>query len=52
MLIEDNEVFLNEINPGNTVKGVLVFDMPKGTTPASIELHDSMLSGGVTVSLS
>src|SRR6476661_6488738 len=25
--LEDNKVFLNEINPGNTVKGTLVFDM-------------------------
>lgn len=49
--IKDNDVFVNEINPGNTVKGVLVFDMPKNTAPASIELHDSAFSGGVTVSL-
>ena len=49
--LEDNDVFLNEINPGNTVKGVLVFDMPKDAKPASIELHDSPFSGGVTVRL-
>jgi hypothetical protein len=51
MSIEGNDVFLNEINPGNTVKGVLVYDMPKDAEPASIELHDSMYSGGVMVSL-
>jgi len=50
--LEDNKVFLNEINPGNSVKGTLVFDMPKGTTPASLELHDSPFSDGVTVKLS
>ncbi|GAA2158585.1 uncharacterized protein DUF4352 [Humibacillus xanthopallidus] len=50
--IKDNQVFINEINPGNSVKGTLVFDMPKGTAPASIELHDSPFSGGVTVKLS
>jgi multidrug efflux pump subunit AcrB len=49
--LEDNKVFLNEINPGNSVKGTLVFDMPKGSEPASIELHDSPFSGGVTVQL-
>ncbi|GAA6526322.1 DUF4352 domain-containing protein [Intrasporangium sp. DVR] len=49
--LDDNEVFLNDINPGNTVKGVLVYDMPKGAKPASIELHDSPFSGGVTVRL-
>lgn len=49
--IEDNKVFLNEINPGNSVKGILVFDMPKDATPATIELHDSPFSGGVTVRL-
>ncbi len=50
--LKDNKVFLNEINPGNAVKGTLVFDMPKGTEPASIELHDSPFSDGVVVQLS
>ncbi|GAA2745331.1 DUF4352 domain-containing protein [Terrabacter aerolatus] len=49
--VKDNKVFLEEINPGNTVKGTLVFDMPKGTEPASIELHDSPFSDGITVQL-
>ena len=49
--VKDNKVFLNEINPGNSVKGTLVFDMPKGTDPVSIELHDSPFSDGVTVRL-
>ncbi|MFI1996068.1 DUF4352 domain-containing protein [Actinoplanes sp. NPDC020271] len=48
---EDSQVFFTEINPGNTVKGKLVFDVPKGTQLTSIELHDSMFSGGVTVAL-
>lgn len=49
--LEDNDVWISEINPGNSVKGTLVYDMPKGSKPASIQLHDSMFSGGVTVSL-
>jgi hypothetical protein len=52
IVIKGNDVFFNEINPGNAVKGTLVYDMPKGAKPASIELHDSMFSGGVTVTLS
>lgn len=43
--------FLNDINPGNTVTGVVVFDIPKGTKLAKIELHDSAFSGGIDVSL-
>lgn len=49
--IDGNDIWLNEVNPGNTAKGVLVYDMPADATPAEIELHDSMFSGGVTVSL-
>jgi hypothetical protein len=44
-------MFLNDINPGNTVSGVIAFDMPRGTPPVSAVLHDSPFSGGVTVSL-
>lgn len=47
----DSESFLNQINPGNTVDGVVVFDVPADAELASIELHDSPFSGGVTVAL-
>jgi hypothetical protein len=40
-----------EINPGNVLKGIVVFDIPRNAEPTSLELHDSMFSGGVTVSL-
>jgi hypothetical protein len=46
-----NSVFLNNINPGNTVTGKLVFDIPKGAKLTKLELHDSALSGGVQVNL-
>jgi hypothetical protein len=49
--LDDSNAFLNDINPGNTVKGIVVFDVPKDAKLASIELHDAMFSGGVTVSL-
>jgi hypothetical protein len=48
---DEQQVLFEEINPGNTVKGKLVFDIPKGTALTSLELHDSAFSGGVTVSL-
>ena len=46
-----NGTFLNQINPGNTVKGTVVFDIPKDVKPVTAELHDSALSGGVKVDL-
>lgn len=41
----------DNINPGNTVQVKVVFDMPDDAVPATIELHDSMFSGGAKVAL-
>lgn len=41
----------NDINPGNSVEGVVVFDIPKDQTPTTAELHDSSPSNGIKVSL-
>ncbi len=41
----------NDINPGNSVTGAIVFDVPKDQTPATAELHDSAFSNGVKVNL-
>lgn len=49
--LDSDVTFWDEINPGNTVTMPLVFDMPVGAVPTAVELHDSMFSGGVTVSL-
>lgn len=46
-----NSVFLNDINPGNTVHDKIVFDLPRGDRAVKAELHDSAFSNGVTVSL-
>jgi hypothetical protein len=43
--------FLEQINPGNAVDGQIVYDVPAGTQLTQLELHDSMFSGGVKVSL-
>jgi hypothetical protein len=47
----NGNVLFNEINPGNTVTGLIAFDMPSGTQAVKAELHDSLFSGGVTVHL-
>lgn len=45
------DTLLNDINPGNQVTGVVVFDIPKNVKLTRLELHDSPFSGGVPVSL-
>lgn len=50
-LADAGAAFLNNINPGNRVAGTLVFDIPVGQKLASLELHDSPFSDGVTVNL-
>ena len=51
-LKDAEKFFLQNINPGNSVKGApLLFDVAPGTKLASIELHDSPFSGGVKVAL-
>ncbi|HEU4515204.1 MAG TPA: DUF4352 domain-containing protein [Nocardioidaceae bacterium] len=49
--MDNAQTLWEEINPGNSINGVVVFDVPKNAIPSSIELHDSMFSDGVTVSL-
>jgi hypothetical protein len=48
---KDYSTFLEQINPGNSVKGKLVFDVPKGTKLASVVLHESLFTEGVKVPL-
>jgi hypothetical protein len=40
-----------QLNPGASVDGQLVFDVPAGTQLTKLEFHDSAFSGGVTVNL-
>lgn len=49
--LEDSSSLYEEINPGNSLNSKVVFDVPAGTVPTAIELHDSAFSGGVTVDL-
>ena len=45
------KLMFEEINPGNSIKGHVFFDVPKGTKVSKLELHDSMFSGGIEVRL-
>lgn len=40
-----------EINPGLQVQPSVAFDVPVGTVPDDVDLHDSAFSGGVMVGL-
>ena len=47
----NSDVFLAQINPGNSVQGVLVFDVPAGAKITAAQMHDSAFSGGVRINL-
>ncbi|NMO49972.1 DUF4352 domain-containing protein [Actinoplanes sp. TBRC 11911] len=47
----DQPKFLDDIVPGDTVTGELVFDVPPASKLTSVELHESMTSPGVRVPL-
>ncbi|MBL7502249.1 protein kinase [Frankia sp. CN7] len=45
------ESLWNSVKPGEEVSGTLVFDIPTDTSPARLELNDSLLGEGVTIPL-
>ncbi|MFI9555490.1 DUF4352 domain-containing protein [Nonomuraea endophytica] len=47
----DSKLLYEKIKPGDTIAGALVFDVPKGVQPVSIELHERASSGGAEVDL-
>lgn len=49
--LDNANSFLEQLNPGSTVSGSLVYDVPVDATLTQVELHDSFLSDGVIVSL-
>ena len=48
---EDAAALFKEINPGNSLTAVIVFDIPASASLARLELHDSPFSGGVAIQL-
>lgn len=49
--LEDANSFLTDVNPGNTTDVIVIFDVPADAVPAAVELHGSMFSSGVLVSV-
>jgi len=47
----DTQTFLQRLDRGERVAGKLVFDVPKAVKLTTLELHDSLLSGGIKVTL-
>ena len=50
-LPESVPFFREEVNPGNQVSATLVFDIAAGAEAARLEVHDSPLSGGASITL-
>ncbi|WP_309132562.1 DUF4352 domain-containing protein [Brevibacterium sp.] len=48
---EESALFLEEINPGNTAEGVLVFDVPKDVAPSTLVLEGGLFSEPVEITL-
>ncbi|MFD0772733.1 DUF4352 domain-containing protein [Streptomonospora algeriensis] len=49
----DSDSWIDEINPGNSVEGQLIFDVPPEAEPSHVELHDFLsLDQGAKVALS
>ena len=51
LYLDDAKSFYEKINPGNTVNGTIIFDIPTDQALKKLELHDSAFSGGVIVTL-
>jgi Domain of unknown function (DUF4352) len=47
----NTDTFLNNINPGNSIKAIVLIDVPVGKQLETVELHDSLLSDGTSVSV-
>ena len=47
----DGETFLEDINPGNQITAVIVFDVAAGMKLVTLEVHDSAFSRGAKVAL-
>jgi len=44
-----DQTIWDKIQPGQQVRGTMVFDIPKDVTATALELHDGIASGGATV---
>jgi hypothetical protein len=46
-----NQIWFHKIEPGDTLRGIVVYDIPADAKLIDIVLHDSVLSKGVRVTL-
>ncbi len=46
-----DQTIWDEVKPGRSVSGTMVFDIPADRQAVALELHDGIASGGVTVRL-
>ena len=44
-----DQTIWDKIEPGQRVRGTMVFDIPKSVSATALEFHDGIASGGVTV---
>ncbi|MEA5154037.1 DUF4352 domain-containing protein [Raineyella sp.] len=49
---KQNTTFLQQVNPGNTAKGVLVFDIPKDVQPTQLGVRGGLFGSEKKISLS
>lgn len=49
--MKNNDVFFEQINPGNAVDGVLVYDMPVGVRATAIDFSGGLFKDSATVHL-
>ena len=49
--LDEKNIFIEEINPGNSLKGVGLFDIPKGAELDRLTFKDGIFTSGVQVSL-
>lgn len=47
-----SQTFLEQVNPGNTVKGILVFDIPKDVQPTTLGVKGGMFGSEKLIALS
>jgi hypothetical protein len=50
-LVYRDQTLWDKVEPGRQVSGTMVFDIPRDVRAESLELHDGIASGGVTVRL-
>ncbi|MBB2894193.1 DUF4352 domain-containing protein [Flexivirga oryzae] len=51
LAMKNNDVWLSDINPGNAVDGVLVYDMPVGVKATAIDFSGGLFDDAKTVQL-